>query len=112
MNSYPLFTGSSAIIQYFILCVNVSELSLHLSPPPDVQPDRIYRFSVTSNIYFNAGYGGDVQGQNFRVNVADFEDGAVVVVKFIDDEFIFSAASPDVARSIFRREDQQALLGK
>lgn len=53
-----------------------------------------------------------MQGQNFRVNVADFEDGAVVVVKFIDDEFIFSAAAPDVARSIFRREDQQALLGK
>ena len=77
---------------------------------PEVQPNRVYRFNVTSNIYFNAGSGGDVQGENFRVNMADFEDGVVVVVKFIDDEFVFSAASPDIARSIFRKEDQQAIL--
>ena len=75
-----------------------------------MQPDRIYRFSVTANVFFNAGYGGDVQGQNFRVNIADFEDGVVVVVKCIDDEFVFTAASPDIARSMFRKEDQHALL--
>ena len=65
---------------------------------------------MTPNIYFNAGVGGDIQGQNFRVNVSEFEEGVVVVVKYIEDEFIFAAASPDIARSIFRKEDQQAIL--
>ena len=88
----------------------LSELQLLSFLLLDVQPDRTYRFNVTSNVYFNAGYRGDVQGQNFRVNIADFEDGVVVVVKYIDEEFIFSAASPDIARSMFRKEDQHALL--
>ena len=49
-------------------------------------------------------------GQNFRVNIADYEDGVVVVLKLIDGEFVFSASSPDIARSVFRKEDQQAIL--
>ena len=51
-----------------------------------------------------------MQGQNFRVNMADYEEGLVVVVKYIDGDFVFSAASPDLARSVFRKEDQQAIL--
>ena len=65
---------------------------------------------MNSVLYFNASQGGDVQGQNFRINVAEFDEGVVVVVKVIDGEFVFSASSPEIARSIFRKEDQQALL--
>lgn len=70
----------------------------------------MYRFNVNSILYFNASQGGDVLGQNFRVNIADYEDGVVVVLKLIDGEFVFSASSPDIARSVFRKEDQQAIL--
>ena len=76
----------------------------------EVQPNKVYQFKVSSILYFNAGRRGDVQGQNFRVNIGDYEDGLVVVVKYIDGEFVFSAAYPDMARSIFRKEDQQAIL--
>lgn len=78
----------------------------------DVRPSKVYRFNISSVVYFNAGTRGDVQGQNFRVNIAEYEEGLVVVVKYIDGEFVFSAAHPDMARSIFRKEDQQALLRK
>ena len=50
--------------------------------------------------------------QNFRVNMADYKEGVVVTVKQERGEFIFSAASPDMARAIFRKEDHQALHKK
>lgn len=69
----------------------------------------VYRFNVSTMLYFNAGTGGDVQGQNFRINVAEFDDGLVITVKYVQGEFVFSAAHPEMARAIFRKEDLQAL---
>ena len=78
-------------------------------PHAEVQSNKVYRFNVSSVLYFNAGTRGDIQGQNFRINMAEFEEGLgggqvcagrVCVLCF----------PPDMARSIFRREDQQALV--
>ena len=79
-------------------------------PHAEVQSNKVYRFNVSSVLYFNAGTRGDIQGQNFRINMAEFEEGLEVVVKYVQGEFVFSASHPDMARSIFRREDQQALV--
>lgn len=95
------------------MCMHVAKFNTQLffyyHKIADVQPNRVYRFNISSIVYFNAGRRGDVQGQNYRVNMAEFEEGLVVVVKVIDGEFVFSAAVPDMARSIFRKEDQQTL---
>ena len=84
-----------------------------IPPIAEVKANKVYRFTISSTVYFNTGTRGDVHGQNFRLNIAEFAEGVVVLVREkAGREMVFSAMAPEVARSEFKKEDQAALTRK